>query len=269
MVPYTHRWKLPDLPSAITLSRRRNSEGIRCSLSFIGEYSHDEEQAKGALREYMACVRAVDVDAVDASVSVKLTTLGALFDPDGAREYLDMVVKDAQKRGVPVEIDMEGRELVDFTLQTVHDCVRSGEPLLVAVQAYLDRTPGDLIHLLENGIRVRIVKGAYLGDTTDFSEIQERFRQLVIRAARYDVPFGIGTHDPEILDWVGRECAGLRNQIEIGFLKGLAERTKSEWVEKGWHVIEYVPYGSGGGAYEARRMHYLETLKRLDRNPVP
>jgi proline dehydrogenase len=60
-----------------------------------------------------------------------------------------------------------------------------------------------------------------------------------------------------------------RDLIEFGFLKGLADRTKIAMAQDGWRVSEYVPFGEGLAAYEARRKKYLNELQKLGRISVP
>ena len=59
------------------------------------------------------------------------------------------------------------------------------------------------------------------------------------------VSLSAATHDPEIIEWLKDKMRSRKNTIEFGFLKGLADRTKSELSEEGWKVAEYVPYGPG------------------------
>ena len=164
---------------------------------------------------------------------------------------------------------MEGRPLVDNTLISAIDLAREGEPVTLALQAYLDRTPGDLAACIDAGVTVRLVKGAYGGDISDFTAIQERFRTHAETLMNAGIPFCAGTHDPELIDWLKDGMRNRKNHIEFGFLKGLADGAKIEMSREGWKVAEYIPFGPGGKAYYQRREQYLETLSRLGRAPVP
>ncbi len=57
--------------------------------------------------------------------------------------------------------------------------------------------------------------------------------------------------------------------IEFGFLKGLADNTKIELAKDGWLISEYIPFGKDKSAYEMRRKHYLQELKKLGRVSAP
>jgi proline dehydrogenase len=139
----------------------------------------------------------------------------------------------------------------------------------LALQAYLDRTSTDIKKVIEKGINVRLVKGAYFGDTSNFVEIQSRFRKLVTILSESDVEFCVGTQDPELIEWVRGELINKSDKFEFGLLKGLGDKTKHLLVNEGWNVSEYVPFGSEISAYEMRRERYLKELYELGRLPVP
>jgi len=154
-------------------------------------------------------------------------------------------------------------------MRSAMESVAEGCPVTLALQVYLDRTPEDLDRMLHSGIRVRLVKGAYVGDTENFGEIQRRLKRLASRLSATGLPFCIGTHDPEIVDWARKELTGRKSSLEFGFLKGMSEETKMRLVSDGWEVAEYVPFGRRGDAYVSRRLHYLKTLERMGRSPAP
>jgi proline dehydrogenase len=262
------RWALPDLASALRWCWKRNAEGIRCNLDVLGENARDEEQAAKSVEAYTSCARAVEENGLCASISVKLTDLGALFDRKLCQENLRTLARDAASRSVGFEIDMEGRPLVDFTLKAALDCAAEGS-LTLAVAANFDRTPEDLRALLKRGIRPRLVKGAYPGDVDDFQKVQERLKGLVEMALDAGASFCLATHDPEIIDWAVQRVPKEKGVIEFGFLMGLSDVTKAKLAAQGWVVSEYVPFGSRRSAYEARRQKYLTELSALGRAPAP
>jgi proline dehydrogenase len=220
------------------------------------------------MEEYLDCIQAIAGMGLEASVTVKLTALGALFDRETCRKNALTILRGASAANVGFEMDMEGRDLVEFTLQVADACAREGSGVTLALQAYLDRTPGDLKAVLKGGVRPRIVKGAYAGDTSDFVEIQQRFRELAGGALERGAAL-IGTHDPELIAWLLKSRKIAKGKAEFGFLKGLADRTKVDLARQGWLVSEYVPFGGNKEAYEARRMRYLSELRTLGREPAP
>ena len=264
------RWSEPDLHSAIERCRQRNAEDIRCVLNVMGEYSASREEAERVRDAYIECLRAIRWNGLDASVSVKLAALGGAWNRTLCRELAVSVLRaTAEKRARGFEIDMEGRDLVPFTLETAFACTGFGVPVTVALQAYLDRTSGDLRSCIGRNVRVRLVKGAYLGDTGDFADISGRFRVLAGVLIGEGISFSAGTHDPDLVSWLTEETRSQKHLVEFGFLMGLGEETKRTLAKEGWKVSEYIPFGPGNGAYETRRERYLKELGSIGRKPVP
>lgn len=265
----TERWLLPNLRKAIAWCRERDSRGVRGVLDAVGQYSYDAPQAARLARVHASAVRAIEREGLRASLSVKLTTLGAAFDRELCRKSLLSICGMGARRRVRIEIDMEGKSLVDFAIHSAIECAGEGYPVTVALQAYLDRTPADLERLIERSVRVRLVKGAYLGDTSDFVETERRLRELVKRMAGAGLPFSLGTHDPEVIEWARAELADKKPLLEFGFLMGLAGATMLSLAGEGWAVAEYIPYTMDGEAYIQRRLGYLRSLEALGRKPAP
>lgn len=263
------RWMLPDLDAAISRCRVRNRQDIRCILHALREYAASPAEAEQSFEESRECLQAIAARDLDASFSCKLTAFGAPADPHLCTELVMRICAEAEPSGIRVELDMEGRNLVGFTLASARRCGARNPAPGVALQAYLDRSDGDLADAIAAGLRVRIVKGAYIGDTDYFSAIQRRFRALCTRCAQMEVPFAVGTHDPDLVAWITRTMPDRKNDIEFGFLMGLADETKQRLARDGWRVAEYVPYGAEGGPYVARRMRYLEALSHQRRQPLP
>ncbi|HVP94797.1 MAG TPA: proline dehydrogenase family protein [Methanoregulaceae archaeon] len=263
------RWTLPDLPASVRWCKLRNAEGIRCIIAALGEHAADRQSAFRGVKGSVDIIRAVEASQLNASVAIKLSAIGALFDPQHCRENTLAIFREAGKRHVSPEIDMEGKGLADLTIGTASACAHEGYSLTLALQAYLDRTVKDLDNVTSQGIGVRLVKGAYHGDTEDFMEIRGRFRSLLSKGLTSGGRISVATHDLSILDWIRHELSDEKSRLELGFLMGFAERTKKDLVSEGWAVSEYVPYGAEAGAYIARREYYLRHLESLGMSPAP
>ena len=262
------RWALPDLQSAVAWCSRRNAQNIRCIIDVLGEYAREESQAAGSVEAYTAAAESIADSGLDASLTVKLSALGALFDQERCRQNVQTIAQEAVRLGVGFEIDMEGQGLVAYTIDVAAACAKEGRVSL-ALQAYLDRSRDDVVRASESGIIARIVKGAYVGSTTDFADIQKRFKQLSKILCAKVTFFTVGTHDPDLIEWMTTKMEGKKDLIEFGFLKGLADRTKVAMAQEGWLVSEYVPFGENRTAYEARRRKYLKELESWGRTPAP
>jgi proline dehydrogenase len=264
-----YRWTLANLDQALARCSERNRHHIACTLHVLDEYTRTREAVDAVTAAYRETVGRISTDGLDAAISIKLSSLGTLFDGDLALEQTYDLCREANRNGVGFEIDMEGRGLVGAAIEAASLCGRKGLPVTLAVQAYLFRTPGDLRLLLALGIVPRFVKGAYRGDVMDFSEIQKRFLNVVQESARYEVSFHVGTHDPDLIRELRSLMEDHRDRVTFGFLMGLADQTKLDMTAEGWQVSEYVPFGRDPGPYVARRNRYLRELEQQHRSPVP
>ncbi len=262
------RWALPNQDAALKWCAHRNELGIRCVLDILGQFSREEEQANNSYNAYIDLANEIARRKLQASISVKISTLGGSVNRDLTKQLVGQLGDRAHHQGVEIELDMEGQRSVDLTLLIAEERARTGQPVTVALQAYLNRTPRDLERMMDAGVKIRLVKGAYTGDLSDFNMIAEVYKDLVELAISYDVPFGVATHDPDVLEWARNRIRD-KDILEFSFLKGLADMTKERLVAEGWKVAEYVPYGPNREGYEARRKTYLKKLDELGRLPAP
>lgn len=253
---------------AMEWCRGRNEQGIRCILDILGKYYREEAEARRSYEDYNSLVEEIARLNLNASISIKPSTLGGTINRQLTTQLVHGLALKTQAQRVGMELDMEGQRMVDLTLNLAEQCAESGVPVTIALQAYLHRTPQDIDRMMDAGVKVRLVKGAYTGDISDFNLIAEVFKDLVEQMVSSDVPFCIATHDPDILEWVSRRVKD-KEFIEFGFLKGLADVTKEQMAREGWKVAEYVPYGLNREGYETRRKTYLRKLDELGRAPAP
>ncbi|MDD5685692.1 MAG: proline dehydrogenase family protein [Methanoregulaceae archaeon] len=262
------QWSLPDMDRALEWAGVRNGEGISCTLHALGEYATSRAPVLAMAGQYRNLAESIHDLGLDANISIKSTSLGAIFDRELCLEMICDLASLANRKGIGFEIDMEGKGLVEASLSAAARCAAEGYRVTLALQAYLDRTGDDLSRLLAMDVAPRIVKGAYLGDTDDFEEIEDRFKALFITAEAIGKPFDVGTHDPGLIRWICRRMEERKELLRFGFLMGLSDRTKTRLVEEGWRVVEYVAFGRGGEAYTARREKYLSDLAKLRRKPA-
>ncbi len=268
MLDVTDRWVLPDLRSALNWCEKRNAQGIGCTLDILGEYVKTPQAVEKTTRAILICAHALEKNGLDAGLAVKLTSLGALFDSALSRKNLFHIFQETEELNVNIELDMEGTPLVDHTIDTALECSDKGYHVTLALQAYLDRTPSDIKRVLDHDITVRLVKGAYLGDTDDFAETQQRFDSCVDLLSESERHFSVATHDPEIIKRVKTNASEQKDLVEFGLLKGLGDQTKLDLAGDGWAVAEYVPFGADSRAYIKRRERYLENLTKIGREPI-
>ncbi len=264
------RWAFENIDSAVLMIARRFRQKISCIIDPLGEYSRTPEQAQEAFQNYINTVKKLADSNLQVAMAVKPSAIGLNFDQKAASELMFKIFETAASLKIDVELDIEGTPTVEAICKLATECAKRGYKTTLALQAYLKRTEDDIKIALDSGVKVRLVKGAYKGDVDDFAQIQqmffERFTELKESGARFD----LGTHDPELLKHINSSLsADQRQRICFGFLKGLADQTKSEMAENGLIVYEYVPFGQNRKAYETRREAYLKRLAELNRKPAP
>lgn len=265
----SERWALKNLAEAIAWASLRQRQNISTQLAPLGEYAQSIRQADESFRCYVDAIDAVSEASCDSALAIKLSALGLLFDEKLARNlFFDLLVK-ARSSDVELEVDIEGAPSVDKVIDIAVAAAASDFSLVLALQAYLNRTITDVKKVLNTGVKVRLIKGAYKGDISDFNEIQSRFIDLfeVLLASGKD--FDVGTHDPVLLQHMLEHSNFTHKQrVSFGFLKGLADQTKLDLTAKGYRVAEYVPYGNNRLAYVTRRHAYLKLLQSSGLNPA-
>lgn len=268
MVPGSPCKVLPDLSSALSWASERKRQHIRCSLAMTSESAKSADIAFHSAKGDIDCLRSIATRQLDAALSIKLSAIGAIFNHDLCMEYLLLIAREAARLQVPLEIEMEGKDLVEFTIDATLSCRKVHDRVTLSLQAYLDRTAGDLRSLSARGVSIRLVKGAFSGDSSDFSQIQARFRSLAEKLAASGQQFFAGTHDPDLISYLMERMADSRDRIEFGFFLGFADQTKQVMVAEGWEVSEYIPFGANAEAYISRCRRYCLELEQSGRSPM-
>ncbi|MCA1947967.1 MAG: proline dehydrogenase family protein, partial [Armatimonadetes bacterium] len=145
------------------------------------------------------------------------------------------------------------------------------------LQSYLYRTPDDLERLIRIGMRVRLVKGAYLEPPSvayrSKRDVDRAYIQLTERMLQSGIYHAIATHDERIIrhtkDFAQRN--GLpRDSFEFQMLYGIRRDLQEALVAEGYRVRVYVPFGDRWYPYFTRRLaerpaNVLFVLKALFR----
>ena len=262
------RWAFANIEEALQWLNYRNQQKISVALDALGEYAQNPAQAAENLAGYRNCLLALPPACHKAAVAIKLSALGLNFDATLAEANLQNLLELARNSDNLIEIDIEGTPTVEATVAMACKFSALGFNPVLALQAYLDRTDADISRALAAGLKIRLVKGAYRGDTDDFAEIRSRFFSFFKKLLATGRSFDVGTHDPVLVEQM-KTAIIERSQVCFGFLKGLADQTKLDLAESGFGVSEYVPYGANRKAYVARRHLYLKNLEKAGLIPAP
>jgi proline dehydrogenase len=129
------------------------------------------------------------------------------------------------------------------------------------IQAYLRRSDQDLQRLLDAGISVRLVKGAYaeppIAAFQKKDDVDVNFRKLAFRMLDSGIYHSIATHDEKMISAIklyARQKDILREKYEIEMLLGIRKDLQKQLVADRYRVRVYVPYGEAWYPYFTRRL---------------
>ncbi len=247
------------LDNAVAVAQALNGDGFTVSLDLLGEEVTDVDSSHAAVAEYLACLDRIELEALDANISIKPTQLGLAIDESLAREAVTRLGRRAAEVGTTVTIDMEDSRYTEATVRLFEHGQAETANFGVALQAYMKRTPADLERLIPLGGHIRLCKGAYV--EPDEVAIQSKAivdaafdqQMRVLMAADSTVP-AIATHDSKLLE-TGRELASRRTApFEFQMLFGVRTDVQRELVAHGFPLRIYLPFGSQWYPYLTRRL---------------
>lgn len=243
-----------------------NGGGIGGILTQLGENLADTADAVAVVAHYQGVIDTIASRKLDAVVSVKPTQLGLDHDVETACRNLAAIVDVAQARRNVVWVDMEQSSYVDATLDVVQRIRDSYDNIGVCLQAYLRRTADDMGPLLERGIGVRLVKGAY-AEPADVAfptkrDVDANYLALAERLLESPAPAGhlrpaFATHDPVMVQRI-RDTAGARGvgpeRYQFQMLYGIQRGLQNTLVREGCGVMVLISYGEAWYPWYLRRL---------------
>jgi proline dehydrogenase len=242
----------PTLDDAIEVVARLRDLGLGTSLDLFGEGLADASAVRSLVERYRKAAAAVgDLDA-DIDLEVVPSHLGLDISPEFFRAQLELLI-EALPQGARLQVSAEDNWRTQRVLDAAVALGAVKAPVVVTLQANLKRSRDDAERLIETGIPVRLVKGAYLedhsvahpwGEETDIA-----FVQLAHRLHGGGVPLSIGTHDPVIREALLAALPG----IGVEMLLGVRTADARLLVDRGYAVRIYVPYGEDWFRYWMRR----------------
>ncbi len=249
------------LDEAIQAARALNQKRMHVSLDHLGENVSDEREARSAAQDYINILKAIKQNGVDANISIKLTALGLDISQELCEENVRAILEHAQQYPIFVRIDMEGSAYTERTVDITLRMHQQYEHVGTVIQSYLYRSKKDVEQLIAQGVRVRLVKGAYKEPKTiafqNKSEVDHNYVQLMMMLLlRGNYP-AIATHDEAIINAArkyARDHGVSKEAFEFQMLYGIRRDLQEELVQQGYNVRIYVPYGSQWYPYLMRRM---------------
>jgi len=256
-----------DMEDALRAARSSIMKGQKAIINYLGEDHAEVERIRRNMKEYSILLERLYSDKIDGCISVKPSQIGLSVSYDLCLKNLRTLNNRATEFGGFTWIDMESSKYTDDILKLYLELVNYHHNIGVALQSVLRRTASDLLHLLEVGGKVRLVKGAYHENEhlafTSRDEVNANYAKLVgmLFGSNYvrnnTIDFAIATHDSKLIEYTVRlwknSKIGIKN-FEFEFLKGIRDELKWDLVEKGFRVAEYIPYGDEWLPYSVRRL---------------
>jgi proline dehydrogenase len=255
--------------AALAAAESLRAQGFRVTLDLLGEHVTDGETADKATDEYARLLEAIAESPLhggfmpeNVNVSVKLTQLGLLQDEAQATQRLRRIVSIAAQTRNFVRVDMEDSACTEATLRAVKQvhCDYRGHVGTV-LQSMLRRTEADLEEMIREGIRIRLVKGAYAEPPEVAYQAKRDVDAAFLRCGYRLLADGIfpafGTHDLRLIESLishaTTEGVG-RSRFEFQLLYGIRRDVQQNLLRRGYLVRVYVPYGERWYPYFTRRL---------------
>lgn len=254
------------LDDALRVCKKIREEGITATLDYLGESVTSVEEA-GACREM--CIQALHAlhDAgLEPNVSLKLTQFGMDLSLEVCEANVETLVQTASSLGGFIRIDMEGSVYTERTLELVQRVHRKYGACGTVIQAYLHRSGDDVASLIQQGIRIRLCKGAYLEPAdvafpakADVDSNYIALGQVLLGATLKQPGYypAIATHDERMIDGIesfAREKGIGHDAFEFQMLYGIRRDLQKRLVKDGYRMRLYVPFGEAWYPYFMRRL---------------
>ncbi len=236
-----------------------NQDRISGILNLLGEHYDDPAEARADADAYVELIEAIAEYRLGCCVSVKPSQIGLDIGDDAFENNLSRIVDAGVEHDVFVWIDMEDHTTTDVTLDAFERHARETDGNVgVCVQANLKRTHEDIERLADVPGKVRFVKGAYdEPDEVAYSkkeQVNESYRELLATAFEtFDDGIAVGSHDPDVIEYVKELAAEHDTPFEFQLLMGVREDAQRELADE-YEVYQYVPYGPKWMSYFYRRV---------------
>ena len=257
-----------DLESAKEDIQRLMREGYGVSIDYVGENSKTQADCLKAFKQYVKIIEFYKNKKID--ISIKPSQLGMNIHPILSYSHVCNLARLAKKYNHTIRLDMEDSKVTELTRNLAITLNERFGNVGVAIQANLRRTDKDISSLINKGVSVRLVKGAYKESPKiayqDSFGIGAAFFDYAARlySNKANKP-AIATHDEELLEDI-EELIPNPSYFEYEFLYGIRRDLQKSLKDKGYTVRIYVPFGDNWLPYTLRRLKEWKNLKFVIRN---
>jgi proline dehydrogenase len=251
---------------ALRVAKTLNTSGLSVSIDNLGENVSSADEARHSAQLYHQLLSEISARGLNANVSLKLTHMGLDVDPQLAYDQTSALVAKAaslQPKNF-VRVDMEGSPYTERTLQLVHELHQQSENsgcVGAVIQSYMRRSENDVSRLLQDGIRIRLCKGAYK-EPPEVAyqaklEVDSNYIRLMKTLLKSGIYHGLATHDEKIILEAKAFAVAEnipRDAFEFQMLYGIRRDLQQSLVREGWRMRVYVPFGTEWYPYLMRRL---------------
>jgi len=249
---------------ALRACEELNRDGIAVTLDSLGESVTAESQARASAVIYHQLLDAIEERRLDANVSVKLSQVGMDIHAGLAEDIVGEMVAHAAAVNSFVRLDMEGSPYTEATIamtERLHARPGMEGRVGTVLQAYLYRTADDAKRLVEQGIRIRLCKGAYK-EPAEIAfprkrDVDTNYAAVMTYLAASGVFCGMATHDEAIVGQMRefvRETGLPKSSFEFQMLYGIRRDLQRTLRDEGFGVRVYLPFGAEWYPYFMRRL---------------
>jgi len=237
-------------------------KGLKLTLDYLGESVASATAAAAAATDYVKIIETIVASGIERNISLKLTQLGLDVDRATAVDNMRRILEPADANGFFVRIDMENSPYTDATLTILETLRQQGHTSVgTVIQTCLKRSEADIRRLNSQGIRVRLVKGAYR-EPADVayqkkSEVDAAFADLMRLLMDEGTYPAIATHDPIMIETAkayAKSKGYANDRFEFQMLYGIRRDLQDSLVAQGYRVRVYVPFGKQWYPYFMRRL---------------
>jgi len=237
--------------------------------NLVGENIQSKETIYSTCKNYSDLLN--QFNRHDFSISVKPSSIGLDVSFEECQTNLFKLASIALENQQVIRLDMEDSNYTSKTIELTQSINKKLPGSIgITLQANLFRTKDDLDDLLESGISIRLVKGAYKENGkiafTELDAIREHFieysSKLILDT---NTKHSIATHDEILLNAMKSREEMINHRFE--FLYGVRRDLQKNF-KQDHEVGIYMPYGKEWLSYTLRRLKEFKNIKFVARNLI-
>ena len=247
---------------AIKVVKRLNASGARATLDYLGEFIKTDVEAHETAIAYKDLLRAIKKEGLVANISVKLSAVGLLINPELCKAIMLDLCFYAKEYGSFVRIDMEDSQCTQATIDLYLALRKEYDNIGIVLQAYMKRTLKDIEIIMHGKAgHFRLCKGIYIEPAEIAYKTHEEVNANYLKALEAmfsaNAYVGIATHDIDLVNGAKQLIEKYKRQAtqyEFQMLLGVNETLGQQLISEGHPLRVYVPFGHHWYGYSLRRL---------------